>query len=219
MAQIQVYRDVIQAEQCKRDLAEIGIAGTLTDTIDRALNPVCAATHRGNSRSGSKTEVIVPVEMQRRVGANPATNFADKHFYSLRRTRTDGVDDRDLGSAGITSRRVNLPKKSQVAAGAVHWKEQHFHAVIGRMPYRFPDPTQHFLPVESVGLHFYVAGGNLDQRGGDTQFDQCIEICSQGTRKPPNLGLKTSLEDVFDRLRIGLGHARKAGLNPPYSKL
>ena len=63
----------------KRDgyFAEVGVAGALAHAVDGALNPAGARADCGNGAGGGETEIVVAVEMNRDIGAEPFAHLAD----------------------------------------------------------------------------------------------------------------------------------------------
>jgi hypothetical protein len=197
LREVQFDRHLIQAGKRQCHFADVGVARTLADAVDRTLNPVGAAAHGGNRQCCAQPEVVVPVKVQRYLVADPRPDLSHQVFDRLGRTGTDRIDDRHFGGSRVEGRLIGGAEELQVAARTVHRKEQHPHTVVDSVAHGFADALQHNLAGEAIRGDFDVTGGNLDQGLLDSELDQGVQIRFDGARKAPDLGLQPSLDNTL----------------------
>src|SRR5215218_8050651 len=101
LLQAQVRLDAVQRPQRKRDLAEVRVAGALAHAVDRPVHPARPRPHRGDRGGRGEAEVVVAVEVDGHVGADPLDRAPDEAGDRLGRGDPERVDDRDLLRTGF----------------------------------------------------------------------------------------------------------------------
>src|SRR5581483_9495442 len=103
----EVRLDAVERAQRHRHLAEVRVAGAFAHPVDRSLYPGRARADGGDGGGGGEPEVVVAVEVNRNLRADPLDRPADEVGHRLGRRDAERVDDDDLARAGLDRRLVH----------------------------------------------------------------------------------------------------------------
>ncbi len=210
----QLGLDAVEAAQRQRDLREVGVAGALAHAVDRALDPVRAGSYRRDGGGCGETEVVVAVEVDRTVGAEPFARPADEIRDCFRRRDPDRVDDHHLVRACLDGRLVDRLEVRGIRTCAVDAEERDGDALLDRERDRVHDALEHRLAVDAECLELEVGDRRLDHAGADAELDERLHVRVDGAGEAPDLGLEAGVADQLDRAPIVRRHAWEAGLDP-----
>src|SRR5262249_54090984 len=100
-AKVKRHRNVVQTLQRKCDFAEVGVAGTLTHSVDGALNPGGTGAKAGNGTTRGHTEVVVAMKVNWDLGAEPLAHLSHEKLDRFGAARSDGIDYYDFGCPSL----------------------------------------------------------------------------------------------------------------------
>ena len=119
----QVRLDAVEPAQRERDLGQVRVPGTLPHAVDGALDPPRAGAHRREGSCRREAEVVVPVEVNRDVRAEPLPRLADEVCDRFGARDADRVDDDRFLRARFDRRLVDRLEVAGIGARAVDAEE------------------------------------------------------------------------------------------------
>src|SRR5919201_881150 len=209
----EIGADAVEGAQRERHLAEVRVPGALAHAVDRPVDPARAGAGGGDGGGRAEPEVVVPVEVERHVRAEPLARLADQEGDCLGSGDADRVDHHRLLRARLDRGLVDGPEVAEVGARPVDAEERDGDPLPGGVGDGVDDPLQHRLAIDTERLQLAVADRRLDHARLQAELEERIDVGPDRAREAPDLGVEARVEDQAHGALVLGRDARKARLD------
>ena len=176
LVQAEIRFDSVEPAQRQRDLRQVRITRALAHAVDGALDPARAGPHCSERRGRRQAEVVVTVEVNRNVRADPLFRAPDQVGHGFGARDPDRVDDDRLVRTGFDRRLVDGFEVPRVRTRAVHAEEGDRHALLDRERDRVDDSLEHRFSVDTERCELQVRDRRFDHARLDTELDESLHV-------------------------------------------
>ena len=114
LGQVDARLDAVQGPKRERDLADVCVSGALAHAVHGAVNPRCTGAYGRDRRRSGQPEIVVSVEMDRHLIAEPFAHLAHEVCDGLRQERAQRVDDDSFAGPWLGGSLVDLFEEREV---------------------------------------------------------------------------------------------------------
>ena len=200
-------------------LFERGVAGALTQTVNRALNLPRAGTDSGQRVGSGQTKVVVAVDRDHHVvrAGNVLQDALDEARKLVGNRVADGIGNVDRGRAGLDHFTQHSPHEINIGAGRIHRRELDVTDIaLG--------PGDHLASLLQDGLAVLaqlVRNVNVGRREEDVnarvltvadRLPALVDIVGHGPAERSDLGAANFAGNPVDGVEVGRRGGGEAGL-------